>query len=103
MPAELQSYLDTATGLPLPIAPVEFARLPGPGGHSNWHHHYHPAKSPILQTPAGVAVRNCRIQFVPRDVHQRYHDLFAGPPLPGSNEEAFRTTVLAVAGVVPRS
>lgn len=51
---------------------------------------------------AGKAVRYCRGQLVPRYLHQYYHDVFAGPELPDTSADKFRTVVAALCQIVPR-
>ena len=89
-----------ATNLPLPILPNE----PQEARFSFWdyHHHFHPRSDPQLQHIDGKALRYSRGQLLPRALHNEYHRIFEGPPLPESIEEKFRLTVLACAGVVPR-
>lgn len=101
MTATIQSPVCEVTGLPLPILPTE----PHPGArflYQDFHHHFHPRTSPELEGLAGQALRFSRGQDIPRFLHNRYHELFAGPVLPVTEEEKFRLTVLACAGVVPR-
>lgn len=105
MAAEILTPTCEVTGLPLPILPPEprdfgallVSRPP------DRHHHFHPAKDPILTTVGGKAVRNCRIQKVNFDLHHRaYHGTFAGPELPVDEDDMFRISIMAAAGVVPR-
>jgi hypothetical protein len=101
MAAELQTPTCEISGLPLPILPTE----PDARAlllYEDYHHHFHPYNSPELKHLAGKAVRYSRGQEIPRYLHNRYHQLFEGPPLPTASEEKFRLTVLACAGVVPR-
>jgi hypothetical protein len=101
MAAELQSPVCKATGLPLPILPTE------PDARAlfifeDYHHHFHPRNSPELKEIEGRAVRYSRGQMIGRFLHDRYHQLFLGPPLPETLDEKFRVAVMACAGVVPR-
>jgi hypothetical protein len=92
------------SGLPLPVLPLE-PRLFGAlsfDGKPNSHHHFHPEKSPSLQTLAGIALRKSRIQTTPLKAHNEYHRLYEGPILTDDQDEIFRLCVLSVAGVVPR-
>src|SRR3990167_3469932 len=116
---------DKLTGLPLPI----FVTRRKFYSHSvNYHHHFHPKRSSALgvfeevehldedqyQHPQtqemyidplkleGKAVRFSRGQLVPVFLHDRYHDIFYGPPLPQDRKSKFTVTVLACAGVMPR-
>ncbi len=101
------------TRLPLPVLMnKEDFSLSG----SNYHHVFHPMKSAELgidpstgekfpfddyRRVAGLAVRSSRGQKLPTWLHARYHTLFLGPPLPQTEEEQFKTVVLACAGIVP--
>jgi hypothetical protein len=93
-----------ATGLPLPvrqtltIEPINWALF----NFKDYHHHFHPERSPELVTEEGRALRVSRGQWLPKELHNRYHKLFDGPPLPVDIDEVFRLTVLSCAGVVPR-
>lgn len=101
MAAEIQTPVCEATGLPLPILPTEpdsRARLL----FEDYHHHFHPRRDPSLSHIDGHAVRYSRGQIIPRYLHDRYHQIFTGPPLPQTQDEKFRVAVLACAGVVPR-
>lgn len=83
---------------------------------ADYHHHFHPMRSPELgydnqakKLPTtdplylpGRAVRFSRGQFLPRWMHDRYHEIFFGPELPQTNEEKFTAVILSCAGVVPR-
>jgi hypothetical protein len=93
------------TGLPLPIKPLEPREsgvLSIPGAPDE-HHHFHPEKSPTLLTAGGLAVRNSRVQKVGYALHHYgYHNTFVGPELPSNEDEQFKISVLAAAGVVPR-
>jgi hypothetical protein len=91
------------TGLALPIMPnfPSFA-VHLPRRNANIHHHNHPENSPHLRSLAGLAVRYSRVQRVNHYLHMNYHNIFAGPPLTGSEDEAFRISVLSAAGVIPR-
>jgi hypothetical protein len=106
MAAELITPCDEVSGLPLPFAPAEITSLEGPG-FSNWHHLFHPASAPQLQSVGGKALRNCRTQLVIANLHNMregsYHSVFKGPPLPDADdsESQFFYCVLACAGYVP--
>lgn len=102
----------TLTGLPLPILPkkpdeIRALSLSYPSYHlyrpPDEHHHIHPKASPELSSVEGKAMRNSRIQRTPYLLHHHYyHNTFAGPSIPETEEEAFRFTVQAVTGVIPR-
>lgn len=86
------------TQLPLPI-------LPTLTGNEDFHHHFHPAKSPelgALTSLSGRALRYSRGQDVNRTLHNRYHNIFTGPDIPQTDDERLRLCLLACAGVVPR-
>lgn len=90
------------TGLPLPIVPAD-PDMRELDFHRTFHHHFHPEKMPEL-SPAvlgGRALRYSRGQVVEEYLHKRYHKIFAGPPLPETENEQFRLTVLACARVMP--
>lgn len=106
MPAAFeQTLMCEVTGLPLPILPVELSTNEAPFSFQrDFHHHFHPRGSTELsrQTVGGRAVRYARGQTIERYLHERYHDIFSGPELPQTEEERFKTSVLACAGVMPR-
>jgi hypothetical protein len=91
---------DELTGLPLSI----YTRRPDFFNHPrNFHHHFHPSNSPDLQGYYdGKAVRYSRGQDIQMYLHDRYHDIFHGPPLPETRRDKFVATVLSLSGVVPR-
>lgn len=106
MAAELRTFTDLLTDLPLPIAPVEGIQVSARSDEGNWHHHFHPSSDPILvNTLGGRALRNSRVQRVDRNFHnysqKAYHRFFTGPPIPDDENEQFRMVVLACAGYVP--
>ncbi len=89
------------TNLPLAIAKTE----PTKGAQfsfRDYHHHFHPERHEQIQDVAGLALRYSRGQYMPRAIHDRYHEIFAGPQLSGDSSEKYRLCVLACAGVVPR-
>lgn len=101
MAAEIPTPICDVTRLPLPILPTEpdtRARFL----FEDFHHHFHPRLSPELSDLAGRALRYSRGQDIVRELHNRYHALFLGPQLPTNEEDKFRLTVLACAGVMPR-
>lgn len=100
MVAELVTPIDELTGLPLPILQLDTPPNE-PDSWEDFHHHFHPRLSTELQGLDGLAVRYSRGQVLPRWLHQRYHDLFVGPPLPVSKQAKFTNVILAVSGVVP--
>lgn len=85
-------------GMPLPIAPSE----QDASAKRDWHHHFHPRRSPVLLGTDGMAVRNARVQLVDYDTHHSdYHGHYEGPPLPDTTAEKFGLVVLASAGYIP--
>lgn len=89
-------------GMPLPLAPI-IGESQDASQPPDWHHHFHPRKSPILTRDlGGQAVRNVRLQRA--DYHQHhfdYHGYYFGPPLPETRQQQFGIVVLASAGYVP--
>lgn len=83
---------------------------------ADYHHLLHPGRSAELgfdenkeklprEDPLrieGLAVRYCMGEYMPRWLHDFYHDIFYGPKLPQDTHEKFVIAVLACAGVVPR-
>ena len=102
------SPLDIETGIPLPVMPR--ADLPPvPTGSvrnllrvADWHHPFHPRALLVGKSLGEQAIRDCRIQWVEYDDHHhKFHGAFDGPDLPQTDDERFRTVVLAAAGYVP--
>jgi hypothetical protein len=87
--------VDELTRLPLPLVPLQTPI------NADWHHHFHPKRSPVLQEAGGVAVRNARLQRCDRRQHNAYHNAYFGPPLPQTEEEQFATVIMSVAGYMP--
>ena len=101
MAAELVTPVDYLTGIPLPlIQTVEVATERFP---ADLHHPFHPRRDPALtESIAGQALRNCRVQLVPYELHHhQYHETYEGPELPKTDSEKFRIVVLAAAGYIP--
>jgi hypothetical protein len=101
----LVTPVDAFSGIPLPILPTK-NELPFNNSEvADWHHPFHPKEHPLLKTTGGLALRNCRVQLVHRNFHNespmRYHRFFEGPIIPESEDEQFRTVVLASAGYIP--
>ncbi len=108
MAAELITPVDLLTGMPLSIAiPEDLNTLDDPE-NVNWHHHFHKASAPELQSLGGRALRSCRLQLVPAELHNygkdTYHDIFIGSVLPrvDDTDTQFLLCVLACAGYVTR-
>lgn len=114
MPAGVETTpTDPLTGLPYPVLmkSADFYLR-----RADYHHMLHPEKSPELgydedgqkltkEDPLrveGAAARYCMGEYLPRWLHDRYHDIFFGPKLPDNTHDKFVTAVLACAGVVPR-
>lgn len=97
----LQTPTCEVTGLPLPIRPSEPPKGARFGFH-DYHHHFHPEKKLTNDNLSSLALRYSRGQDVPRSLHDRYHDIFDGPPIPKSESDRFTLTILACAGVIPR-
>lgn len=105
MAAEQITPTDNLSGLPLPVAPrIERIPLRRPD-IADWHHHFHPREDPRLKTVGGLALRNVRMQLVPREFHnegpQQYHRFFDGPPIPEDEATQFGMCILACAGYIP--
>jgi hypothetical protein len=98
--------IDEFSGIPLPILPTKNDLPLHDPDIADWHHPFHPKEHPLLKTAGGLALRNCRVQLVHRNFHNesplRYHKFFEGPVIPESEDEQFRTVVLAAAGYIPR-
>lgn len=105
MAAETTTPTCEVTGLPLPILPVGLRESEA---LLSWrppdrHHAFHRKSHPFLQDIGGIALRQSRIQRVPYSVHHfGYHKIFDGPELTDDEEEKFRLSVIASAGVIPR-
>lgn len=99
MAAELWTPLDERTDFPLPLVPSG-----NETGHRGFdrHHPFHPNRHPDLMDVGGRALRECRVQRTPYDLHHNlYHEAFIGPQLPEEETGKFRLVVLAAAGYVP--
>lgn len=97
--------IDEISGLSLPIAPkCNYESLADPN-LSDEHHGFHDENDPRLKTVAGLALRNCRLQRIEKDLHNegpfRYHPFISGPELPKTEFDYFSRCVLACAGVIP--
>lgn len=106
MAAETITPTCEVTGLPLSIGPERSREIEAfsVSGAYDRHHAFHPERSDQLKTIAGLALRNSRIQSVRYDLHHHgYHNIFVGSELPENPDDYFRLSILAVAGVVPRS
>lgn len=105
--AELNAPVDVKTYIPLPIVPKDTLPPPGrshgPNGVlvADWHHPYHPREMLMKGTPGQIALRNCRMQWVDRREHDRYHALFVGPT-PLREEKIMATVLLSAAGHIPQ-
>lgn len=104
--AGLVTPVDEFSGIPLPILPTKNPLPLNRPEIADWHHPFHPKEHPLLKTPGGLALRNCRVQLVHRNFHNesatRYHRFFEGPPIPEAEEEQFRIVILASAGYIPQ-
>lgn len=99
MTAGLTAPSCEVTGQPLPVLP---ARLRENGVFFNYDHLRFPSTAPELQGLAGRAVRCSSGQLIDYGSHKRKHKVFSQSDLPQTAEEAFRATVFACAGIVPR-
>lgn len=92
------SPIDAQTGVVLPIIITE-----GPGFGPWWNkHHAHFEHEDFMNgTPGTRAVCFSNLRYVPKGLHKRYHDKYAGTQLPYDCDEEFRITVLGNAGYVP--
>lgn len=69
-------------------------------------HAFHPRTHEALRTLGGQALRNCRIQYVPRIFHNEgvhaYHSFYDGPVIPIDEMDQLVAIVCAVAGYMPK-
>ncbi len=94
--------VDEFSGLPWVMIPPEYSLPAGRAEIADDNHAFHPAKSPLLNTAAGIALRNARVQRVDwYDHHIVYHGHFAGPEIPRDEADVFRRIVFAVARYIP--
>lgn len=94
--------VDEATGLPWVMYPPEYSLPTRRSDLADENHAFHPSRSPLLATPAGEALKACRVQRVDwYDHHIVYHGYFDGPPIPTTEEEIFKTLVFAAAKYIP--
>lgn len=106
MAAELATPVDEYSGLPYAIAPGCKSLPKNNPNKADRHHAFHPRRSPELQTVAGLALRNCRLQLVERDLHNegpfRYHKFFYGQmDLPTDESDIFARCIMGVSGYTP--
>lgn len=109
MAAELITPIDEF-GIPLPIRPTEVLPNDDPEV-ANWHHAWHRASAPELNTVGGLALRNSRLQLVKTTDHNfgnrqkgklTYHDFYIGPKLTDDIHEQFNMCVLSCGGYITR-
>jgi hypothetical protein len=102
MAAEAITPIDEI-GMPLPLAPTNLEIHDASQPKPDWHHHFHPKKSPLLtEDDGGKAVRGARLQKADWGLHHnKYHSYYEGPPLPNTQSQKFGIAVLASAGYVP--
>lgn len=105
MAIELVTPTDEMSGLPLAIAP-KCEWLPMHNAQiADEHHGWHRKSAPLLNTLAGLALRNSWLQLIERDLHNegpfRYHKHFSGPSLSIDEVDIFSRITLACAGFIP--
>lgn len=94
--------VDEFSGLPWVMAPPNYPLPAHRPELADDNHAFHPSRSPLLATPAGIALRNSRVQRVDwYDHHIIYHGNFAGPEIPVEEADIFRRVVFAVARYIP--
>ncbi|MEO7364166.1 MAG: hypothetical protein ABIV43_01510 [Candidatus Saccharimonadales bacterium] len=94
--------VDEFSGLPWVILPPDYALPAHRSDLADDNHAFHPSRSPLLNTPAGIALRNARVQRVNwYDHHMVYHKYFSGPEIPSDPADIFRRVVFAVARYIP--
>jgi hypothetical protein len=108
---ECPTPVDEATGVPYVLMPVDdLPPLPRDGRNlqreADWHHPFHPRAALVNQGPGLNALRVVRKQWALYGRHHNevpagYHSIFAGPFLPETEEDQFRTIVFAAAGFIP--
>ncbi len=95
----LLTPMEASTGTPLPL-------LVGSEESEAWrwdkHHANFENESFMNGTPGTRAVCFSRLQHTPVWLHRRFHERFAGTPLPDGVEAEKRQTILGLAGYVPR-
>jgi hypothetical protein len=97
-----ETPVDAFSGLPWVILPPDYALPVHRSELADDNHAFHPSRSPLLNTPAGVALRNSRVQRVSwYDHHIIYHKYFNGPEIPSDPADIFRRVVFAVARYIP--
>lgn len=94
--------IDVSSGLPYTIMPLE-GRVLIHGRDADDNHAFFPRLDPVLRgSLGGMALRYCRVQLVDYATHHnRYHVEFVGTPLPETEEDQYRTVVMAAAGDIP--
>jgi len=94
--------VDEVTGLPWVMYPPDYPLPTRRSDLADENHAFHPSRSPLLTTPAGEALKASRVQRVDWwDHHIVYHGYFAGPPIPTTEAEIFKTIVFAAAKYIP--
>jgi len=103
--------VDHLTGLPLPIYPYsdysEYShsvRYPGYDPFKTiWHHHFHPEADLPSNKKGALFLRHSRVQLVPAWLHDDYHDIYEGPPIPKNIYSRYLMGIFAVAGYMPKN
>lgn len=104
----LETPVDEFTGVPLAIFPSENLPPIPPKKENHerdgdWHHPFHPRAGLVNGSVAQMALRGSRVQWVRYDEHHDgvgYHRTFAGPPIPTTEFDLFKTVVFSCAGFV---
>jgi hypothetical protein len=110
MSEKLVTPTDETTGIPLPIYPnpdlPPVIHLPAKNYErlGDWHHPFHPREVLVKGSLGQQALRNSRVQWTEYREHHDgvgYHQAFAGPELPETEGELFKTVVFATAKFLP--
>jgi len=101
--AERETPVDEETGLLFPYSIFTASDDRGiKKTWNDWHHGFSPRNDVILaETDGGVFLRDSRLQLVPRWLHERYHQIYTGPPIPTTGRDQLLIGILAVAGYLP--
>lgn len=99
-----EAPVDDFSRIPLPIAthPLDETLVEPEGLEPvNDLHHANFEKRRLIKSLGGLALRNSRVQCVPRSVHKQFHRLYREPDTAHDPDEQAEAVIFAAAGYVP--